>query len=352
MDVTYRNLWPAVVSWENLVAAYGKCRRRKCYCPGAADFDYRWEAGLRELQRELVASCYRPGGYRNFYIFEPKRRRISAAPFRDRVVHHAVVRVLEPIFERRFIFDSYAYHRGKGTHAALDRTQTFPRRHSYYLKTDVVRFFPNVDHAVLLGVVGKTIRDPRLMQLIAVIVDSGRGVLEAEATRDLFPGDDLFAVLRPRGLPIGNLTSQFFANVLLDRVDHFIKEVLWVSGYVRYADDMVLFADDKPALHACREEIADRLSQPRLRLHPDKTQIRPSGAGLKFLGFVLRPNGRRLQQSTLLRFSRRLRRLKWLRKLGMFDPRQIRVGLRAWLAHVVGVNSAGIRRDLWRRLRF
>ena len=125
------------------------------------------------------------------------------------------------------------------------------RRHQYYLKTDIVRFFPNVDHEVLLGVIGQYVADERLMDLIRRVVASGAGLLADEATDQLFPGDDLFALLRPRGLPIGNLTSQFFANVLLDAIDHFIKEELQVPGYVRYADDLVLFGESKSQLWKC-----------------------------------------------------------------------------------------------------
>ena len=233
MGKTYRNQWPKVVSWENLLSAYCKCRRRKRYKPQAAAFHFAWERNLQRLQWELVTGAYHPGKYRHFHIREPKRRKISAAPFRDRVVHHAIVRVLEPLFERRFIFDSYACRRGKGTHRALDRAQGYLRRHRYYLKTDIVRFFPNVDHQLLLDLLAHHLRDEHLLSLIGTIVASGIGVLDEEATGDYFPGDDLFAVLRPRGLPIGNLTSQFFANVLLDPIDHFIKEELRVPGYVR-----------------------------------------------------------------------------------------------------------------------
>ena len=151
MARTYRNLWPRVVSWDNLTAAYQRCRRRKRSNPDSARFDFAWESELLRLQQELRDGSYQPGEYRNFYIHEPKRRKIGAAPFRDRVVHHAVVRVLEPIYERRFIQDSYACRRHKGTHRAIARTQFYLRRHSFYLKTDIVRFFPNVDHAVLLA---------------------------------------------------------------------------------------------------------------------------------------------------------------------------------------------------------
>ncbi|MGH7140644.1 MAG: reverse transcriptase domain-containing protein, partial [Pirellulales bacterium] len=349
MAKTYRDLWPRVVCWENLLASYRACRRRKRYSPRAVQFDYEWESNLLRLQEQLEAGTYACGAYRNFYIHDPKRRRISAAPFRDRVLHHAVVRVLEPIFERRFIYDSYACRRGKGTHRALDRAQYYLRRHGYCLKTDIVRFFPNVDHQVLLDLLARYIRDEKLMALIRLIVASGEGVLADEATETYFPRDDLFAVLRPKGLPIGNLTSQFFANVLLDSADHFIKEDLHVPGHVRYADDLLLFADSKAQLWDYRAAIVKRLALLRLNLHEGKTHIRPCSAGVKFLGLVLRRDGRRLQQRTLRRFSGRLRRFRRLFAYSMATPREISRSLRAWLAFAEGANSRGIRNALSRR---
>ena len=155
MARTYRHLWTQVVSWDNLFSAYRKCRRRKRYKSPAVRFDFTWERNLRELQSELQSGAYQPGEYRHFYVYEPKRRKISAAPFRDRVVHHAVVNVLEPICDRRFVYDSYACRKGKGTHRAWLRAQQFMRRFDYYLATDIVRFFPNVDHQVLLALLGR-----------------------------------------------------------------------------------------------------------------------------------------------------------------------------------------------------
>ncbi len=352
MATTYRNLWPQFIAWENLVAAYRRCQRRKRSKPEAAGFDFAWESELLRLQRELDAGSYRPGEYRHFYIHEPKRRKISAAPFRDRVVHHAVVRVLEPIFERRFIHDSYACRRRKGTHRAIMRAQHYLRRHAFTLKTDVVRFFPNVDHAVLLDVLRRTVADRKLLDLLGVVIASGEGVLSAEASPALFPGDDLFALTRPTGMPIGNLTSQFFANVLLDPIDHFIKEDLRARGYVRYADDLVLFGDEKRQLWGWREALNQRLADVRLRLHRDKTQVRPAEAGLGFLGFVLTRNDRRLNQTALLRFNRRLRRMRRLWKQRSIKPSEIRKSVAATMAHARYGNARGVLRSMWPRVRF
>lgn len=352
MAITYRNLWPHVITWENLLAAYHRCRRRKRYKVEAVRFDFDWESHLRQLQQELTDGTYQPGGYRNFYVFEPKRRKISAAPFRDRIVHHAVVGVLEPLYERRFLHDSYACRKDKGTHRALDRAQAYLRRHRFFLKTDIVRFFPNVDHQVLFDLLARTIRDERLLELIRQILQSGEGVLADEATPGYFPGDDLFTRLRPTGLPIGNLTSQFFANVLLDPVDHFVKEELRIPGYVRYADDLVLFAADKSRLWDAHARLQECFTTLRLRLHEDKTQLRPCASSLKFLGFVLRRSGRRLQQTGIRRFNLRLRCLRREFREGRIGFREIRQSLQAWQAHVQDANCDGLQRALWRRVRF
>lgn len=173
-----------------------------------------------------------------------------------------------------------------------------------------------------------------------------------EATNDYFPGDDLFAVSRPKGLPIGNLTSQFFASVLLDELDHFIKVELRVPGYVRYADDFLLFGDSRRELWQYRAAVVERLASLRLKLHEGKTQVRPCACGVKFLGLVVRRDGRRWQQRAVRRFSARLRRCRRLFVCGMISSGEIGRSVKAWLSFVEQANSGGIRRALWRRARF
>ena len=230
----YRNLYPQVCDWDNLYLAYRKARRGKRGRAPAATFEYNQEANLVQLHQELIAKTYAPGDYHSFYIHEPKRRLISAAPFRDRVVHHALCNIIEPVFERGFIYDSYANREGKGTHRALDRAQQFARRFRYVLQCDVRQFFPSVDHAILRGILSHKIADHDVLWLIDHILGSGLGVLAQEYEMQWFPRDDLFAINHPRGLPIGNLTSQFWANCYLNPLDHFVKRELCCGGYVRY----------------------------------------------------------------------------------------------------------------------
>jgi retron-type reverse transcriptase len=272
------NLFERICTWGNLYLAWRNAARGKRGREPAARFEYRLEDNLLQLQQELQDQTYRPGAYHSFTIHEPKRRLISAAPFRDRVVHHALCNVIEPIFERSFISDSYANRVGKGTHRALDRCQAFARRFRYVLQCDVRQFFPSIDHAVLRDILSRKIADPDVMWLVDRIVESGIGVLAEEYDVVYFPGDDLWAVERPRGLPIGNLTSQFWANCYLNPFDHFVKRELRCKGYLRYVDDFLLLADDKATLWAWRETLIERLAQYRLsvgRLERSTLSSRP-----------------------------------------------------------------------------
>ena len=224
--------------------------RHKCcsWCPHIPQSIAQREYELLRLQDELRTRTYRPGQYRAFYVREPKRRLISAAAYRDRVLHHALVNVIGPLFEKNFIADSYANRAGKGTHRALDRCTHFMRRFRYILPCDIRQFFPSIDHAILCEILAHHIKDPDVTWLIEEILASGSGILDNEYDMIYFSNDDLFAINRPRGLPIGNLTSQFWANVYLNELDQFIKRQLKVSGYVRYVDDFLLFSNSKQQL--------------------------------------------------------------------------------------------------------
>ena len=212
-------MYASVIAWDNLWLAYRKAARGKRGAVSAARFEYQVADHLAELQAELAAKTYCPGPYTHFTIHEPKRRKISAAHFRDRVVHHALCNVIEPLFEARFIADSYANRVGKGTHRAVDRLQQFAQHHRYVLRMDVVQHFPSIDHALMRCAVAEVIGEADVRWLVETILRSGEGVLADEYDMVYFPGDDLLAATRPRGLPIGNLTSQFWSNVFLNALD-------------------------------------------------------------------------------------------------------------------------------------
>ena len=298
-------LFPEYATFQALIEATLRAARGKRRKPGAAAFLARLESEVLRLEKELGSGTWRPGRYVVIDVFDPKHRRVSAAPFRDRVVHHALCKVIEPIFERGFIDDSYANRKGKGVHRAIARYEAYRDRFSHVLRCDIFRYFPAIDHQILKGDLRRRIVCPQTLMVLDAIID---GSNLQEPVEIHFPGDDLFTPLeRRRGLPIGNLTSQFFANVYLDGFDHFVKEVLR-APYLRYVDDFALFADDPLTLEIWRARIAEYLCGRRLLLHPEKTRIHDSRMPTEFLGMVLLPGGRRrLPEDGVRRFRNRLR---------------------------------------------
>jgi retron-type reverse transcriptase len=346
---SYKHLYEQVCDWDNLYLAYRKARKGKRGRPPAATFEFDLESNLVTLQQELREKTYRPGAYSSFYIHEPKRRLISAAPFRDRVVHHALCNVIEPIFERSFIFDSYANRIGKGTHAALDRSQEFARRYRYVLQCDVKQFFPSLDLAILRETLARKIADSDLLWLVDGILASGVGVLSEEYEMEWFPGDDLLAATRPRGLPIGNLTSQFWANCYLNPFDHFVQRELRCHGYVRYVDDFLLFGDDKPALWGWRQAVVNRLADLRLTIHPG-AQPRPVAEGIPFLGFVIYSTHRRLKRRKVVHFRRKLRTQMRSYRAGRLPLNKVSASVLGWINHARYGDTWRLRRAVLREV--
>ena len=346
----YGKLWEELTSFENLYRAARKARRGKRTRPAVEAFEFDVEKHLVGLRRDLVEQSYRPGPFRTFIIVDPKPRLISAAPYRDRVVHHAMCNVLEPIFERSFIFDSYACRRGKGTHAAVDRYTAFARKNRYVLKCDVRKFFPSVDHANLLQRLGRKIKDPDVMWLTKVIVEHSN---LQEPVPGFFPGDDLFtASERRRGIPIGNQTSQFFANVYLDALDHFVKERLGCRYYVRYCDDFVILDNDRRRLADVRRAVDQFLLGIRLWLHPAKRTISRVEDGLRLLGYRVWPDRRFLDRRGLARFGRRLRTYQRLYRAGLLSSASLTQRIGAWLGHAGQADTWRLRKDLLSRTIF
>ncbi len=344
---TWTALFESVASFENLHVAYRRARRGKRSSADVARFELDAESRLLGIRRDLLAGGYRFGEYREFQVYEPKQRLVSAAPFRDRVVHHAIVSVLEPIYEPRFVHDTYACRRDRGTHRAILRCQEFARSHPLVLKADILKFYPSVDHQVLLAILARRIRDPRLLALIASLLHTWTS--GPEYHRD-FAGDDLFAVLRPRGIPIGNLTSQFFANVYLAELDAFVKRGLRVKAYVRYMDDVLLFGDDRHQLRAWKRDIGRAIEPLRLTLHPVKCHVHHTAAGVPFLGFRALPGRRLLLRKGVQRFIRRTRRQYAEVQQGERTPAALGRSIQAWVAHASFAESGRLRRAIWPRL--
>lgn len=338
-------LFERLASWGNLLLAHRRASRGKRGHASVAAFDHNLEAELADLRHRLLAGTYEPGRYSSFFIHEPKRRLISAAPFRDRVVHHALVNVIEPIFEAGFISHTYANRKGKGTHRALDHAQRLARRHGFVLQLDVRQFFPSIDHAILRELLARKVTDPGVLWLVDQLLASGREVLSAQYDMIYFPGDDLFAVTRPRGLPIGNLTSQFWGNLYLSRLDHFVQRELRPRGYVRYVDDLLLFADEKQYLWHCKDELVARLAELRLTVHAGG-HPRPTSEGVPFLGFVVFPERRRLKRRKVIACRRRLKAAVagWL--AGDLALESVVASARGWLNHARFGNTAGLQKTV------
>jgi hypothetical protein len=215
---------------------------------------------------------------------------------------------------------------------------------------DIRQFFPSIDHAILRRRLATKMKDSKLLWLIDAILASGADVLSEEYEMVYFPGDDLFAIERPRGLPIGNLTSQFWANVYLDPFDHFVKRELRCRGYLRYVDDMLLFADDKKTLWAWKRALVERLARLRVTIHPH-AHPRPVGEGIPFLGFVVYPGRRRLKRRKGLAFQRRLRTLLKAHQAGEVSSAEVAASIDGWVNHVRYGNTSGLRRSMLVNLR-
>ena len=344
------NLWHKIIGFENLLTASKKAQKGKRFQENVLRFNYDLEAELFDIRAELMEKTYQPGEYKTFEIYEPKKRMISAAPYRDRVVHHALCNVIEPIFDKSFIYDSYANRKEKGTHKALDRFVKYFRSSQYVLKCDIVKYFPSIDHEILKNLLRRKIKCKDTLWLINLIIDNSNPQIPAN---EYFEGDDLFTPFeRKKGLPIGNLTSQFFANIYLNQLDHFIKDELGIKKYVRYVDDFAVFSDDKLFLKKLRQKIELELEKYRLRIHPVKSQITHATYGENFLGFRIFPNKIRVKSDNLRRARRRMKDLQDDYKNGLKGMDEIGQSIQSWVSHLNYGDTYRLRKDIFRNLVF
>ena len=332
MAKTYGGLYPRIYNFGNLFLAYQKARKGKRYKENVLAFSCHLEENLIQIQNELIWKTFTPGRCNTFYIYEPKKRLITAAPFRDRVLHHALCNIVEPIWESRFIADSYACRPGKGTHAAADKLTALLRRckrnwgRVYCLKADISKYFPSIDHDTLKRLLRKRIACPETLWLCDVIIDS--------------TGSDT-------GVPIGNLTSQLFANVYLHELDELVKYTLRERFYIRYMDDFIILAPDKTHLHHVINDIADYL-QHSLRLQLNrKTQIFPvESRGIDFLGYHTWATHRLLRASNAKRAKRKIRTLQKLYRGGKITPDRVIVAVQSWVAHCKHADTYRLRKKV------
>jgi len=344
------NLWNRIVSADNLILAAQRASRGKRMKSAALTFNSRLGDALITLRHELISGRYLPGRYTTFEVCDPKTRYISAAPFRDRVVHHAVYNIIGPIFESTFIHDTYANRCGFGTHKALRRFTSFLRQSTYVLQCDISKYFPSIDHEILKQKLRKKIKCRETLRLIDLIINKSN--LQEPVNR-YFPHDDLFSPFeRRRGLPLGNLTSQFFANLFLSELDHFVKEDLRVRKYLRYVDDFALFSDDLDFLRDCAEKIKDFLELERLLLHPRKTRIVNTDGGASFVGFTIFSDRIRIRSENVRRARQRFHRLEKKYEAGIVDEKHVRQSLMSWIGHARHADSFRLRESMFGQLSF
>jgi retron-type reverse transcriptase len=302
------NLFDTICSWENLELATRRARRHKRYRGYVERFELRRESVLAAIRQQLLDGTWRPLPMREFRIFDPKERLISAPAFRDRIVHHALCNVIGPILERTMIAHSYSCRVGLGTGAARAQCKRLVATTTHVLKMDVRHYFPSIDHAILKAKLRRHIKCRPTLELADRIID---GWHSEEADPAWFDGDDLLtAAERHRGLPIGALTSQLFANLFLSRIDHIIEEQCRPLGYARYTDDLLVFGNDRQRLGAIRERVLEEFATERLKPHPTKCRVHACREGVPFLGFRFWPDRVRVQQANRIRFEKRMSKLR------------------------------------------
>jgi hypothetical protein len=307
------NLYDKITCSENLRLAYEKARRGKSRMHNVQRFERDVDGNLERIRQSLVDKTFTTASYQVKKIYVPKERDIYVLPFApDRIVQHAIMNVLEPVWDTKFIADSYACRIGKGIHAGSLRTMEFVRKYRYVLKCDIAKFYPSIDHDVLYGIVQRKIKCPDTLWLLKDIIYSAPGGKNA---------------------PIGNYTSQWFCNLYLNELDQLVKHHYKIKGYLRYCDDFCLFSDDKQFLRRTAEELRVYLLD-TLKLTYSKCEVFPVSQGVDFLGYRHFRNYILVRKSTATRVRRRLANLPRLLATGEITAEQYRSSIastRGWL---------------------
>lgn len=340
----YKNLFEKVCDFDNLYLSYLKARDGKRYRGPVLQFTNRLEDNLVDIQTQLLNNTYQISEYKQFIITDPKRRLITALSFRDRVVQWAIYRQIYPIFEQRFIYHSYGCRENKGTHKAVAQLHNWlkavdrkPEKY-YYLKLDMSKFFYSVNREILIDIIKRRIKDDKLMNLLELIIASG----------DIQPVDGFAADAYPIndskiGLPIGNLTSQMFANIYLNELDQFVKNELRLHYYIRYMDDIIILDESKEKLH----EIKDRIecfvnTKLGLRLN-GKTAIRPASMGVEFVGYNVWPTHIKLRKATVLKMKANIKRKHWQLKEKQITADKLNATMSSYNGLLKHCNSYNLR---------
>lgn len=276
-------MYEQIYDIKNIFLAVKKAMKNKKSKNDVACFWFNYEKEVFRIHELLKDQKYIFGKYREFQINDKGvKRKISAAPFADRVVHHALMNILEPIFEKSFINDTYANRKGKGVFAALRRAKYYSNKFDFVLKIDIKKYFPSIDHEILKSMICRKIECERTFKLICSVIDSSN---KQESVEHYFLGDNLFTIHeRKKGLPLGNLTSQYFGNIYLGKLDHYAKEVLSIKGYIRYVDDILIYGNSLEVLEERLDKLEKCLSTLRLKVHPLKIKYYTTQNGFEFLG--------------------------------------------------------------------
>ncbi|MFH1455975.1 MAG: reverse transcriptase domain-containing protein [archaeon] len=329
------NLYEQLCSKENLKLAFQKARKGKTSKPYIKEFEENLKQNLLQLRTELLLNAYRPKPHTTFILRDPKTRKISRSNFRDRVVHHALCNIIEPIFDKTFIFDSYANRKGKGSLKAIKRLEVFNRKISknfnnktYILKADIKQYFDNVDHKILLSIIKKKIKDKRVLFLIKIILSN-------YYTNCLY-----------QGMPLGNLTSQFFANIYLNELDQFVKHKLKAKYYIRYVDDFIILDSSYNNLTKYKKEIDKFLQNSlRIQLHPEKSKIINLNRGVNFLGFKVFNFHKRIQKRNIQKYETKFNFLLHKYNNNKIDYDKIYNSLEGWLAYLKQANTLKLQKQ-------
>ncbi len=326
------NLYDNLYAYKNLLSAFKKAFRGNKRKVKNSEYYFFLENNLLELHYKLRDEKYKPSKYEYFKIFEPKERTISVADFEDRIVHHALINILEPIFEKTFIFDSYATRKNKGTHKAIAKAQQYLRKYKWYLKIDIQKYFDSIDHQVLINLLERKIKDTKLIKLCKKIIANND--ISQKQTHKV-------------GLPIGNLTSQFFANVYLNLFDHFVKENLKLK-YIRYMDDMVFFSHDKIEIKNTLLRVDKFITEHlKLKIKPKSIQTNSSSHGLNFLGFRIFPQLIRVKNANIKRLKKKIKKKEYELKTGAINEEALFQSVSSMIEYIKVADSLFLRRKIF-----
>lgn len=345
------NIFPKIYDFDNLYQSYLEARKGKRYRKDVLEFSANLEENLIEIQNELIWKTYRVGPYHQFYIQEPKKRLIMALKFRDRVVQWAIYRQLNPMLDRQFISESYGCRVGKGMHRAVERLQGWMRLVSrkpgkwYYLKLDISKYFYRIDHQILMAILRRKIKDESLLWLLGTIInseDTRFGLPLGESIESCPKGEMLLSC----GVPIGNLTSQMFANLYLNELDQYAKHELKIHFYVRYMDDIIILYPNKQALQEIKDKI-ERFLRKKLSLSLNKkTAVRPVSVGVEFVGFKIYITHKKLKNQTARKIKARIRFLQKEFASRSVSLSEIRKTMASYGGMMKYFNSFGLRRKI------